>query len=358
MPDRSIDIVHRFNKTTPSLRNLLQGLNGVDEPWRINTHALRPNIPGNNRVSNGVEVGLYPAKATLTAARIKKRAPDIVIVHKTLDGGILNRISKRKTVEPLFANYSKVVYSTYDADYVRDRANAQYLFKNSDLVYATSKAIEQEAIKHTNKEKIKYIPPSVNTEFFTPEVSVSERYNSEKLAIGWIGNASVHQEELQYIANVVQQTDKDIVLRLLLGGSKLQSETRQQLQDTDIEIDIIEYVEWERVPEVINSFDVGLAPLIDTEFNRGRSSEKIREYMACGVPVIASDIGENKYLIPDNAGILIDNEIGRWVSAIEGLSSNQKQRRYGKRAREYTVEQYSIPVIANRIKSEFNSLFH
>jgi glycosyltransferase involved in cell wall biosynthesis len=56
-------------------------------------------------------------------------------------------------------------------------------------------------------------------------------------------------------------------------------------------------IDWLNEPMVYNliqTFDIGVAPLLDTEFNRAKSAFKLKQCLSCGIPVLASRIGENK----------------------------------------------------------------
>jgi glycosyltransferase involved in cell wall biosynthesis len=73
--------------------------------------------------------------------------------------------------------------------------------------------------------------------------------------------------------------------------------------------------------------------------------------MACGCPVIASDVGENPYLVPSDTGILV-NGTDDWLDAIEAMTDQSRRTKMGFRAREHVKEEYSLPVIASKIQAE------
>lgn len=345
------DVVHRRTNTTPSIKNLRQGLEASDVSDQISFHGIRPNAPSDNILSSGIEYGLMFPVGFWTATSLSSKS-DCLIIHKPLsllDSTILERV---------FLRFDKVVYSTYDAEYVEYPRSAKLLFKKSDLVYATSHAIVDTAQKYTSEDHIAYIPPSIDTEFFRPDRPIPQYLQTDSLVLGWVGNADIHDENLLHFLNNIypKELEEKFVFRILGGGS-IPNEIQNKLDDIELETDVIDFVPWEDVPRIIGSFDIGVAPLRDTPFNRGRSSEKIREYMACGVPVVASNVGENPYLIPKDGGRLVNNA-DEWNGAINFLSSSDKTRKImGKNAREHVVANYSIPAIANRINDEFEWLF-
>ena len=240
------------------------------------------------------------------------------------------------------------------------KKKTKYLFENADLIHVISHAIAAYAREYS--DDVTLIPPSVNTNFFT-QLSGKEIENiqysniDDGFTIGWIGNASNHINNLRYVIQILEELDNDmdITFRLLCGG-EIGDELYEEISSSQFNTDIIEWVPWSDVPKVINTFDVGLAPLKDTAFNRGRSSEKIREYMACGCPVIASNIGENPYLVPESAGFLVNSE-SEWADAIFTLMEEPEMcSNMGSNARKHVEENYSISVIADKLEDEITTI--
>jgi len=89
------------------------------------------------------------------------------------------------------------------------------------------------------------------------------------------------------------------------------------------------HVPIERLTQRLADFDVGLVPLADTPFNRGRSNVKAREYAAAGVPWLASPVGAYAHLGPDEGGLLVED--GEWLDALEELIAGRRER--GRRAK-------------------------
>ena len=68
-----------------------------------------------------------------------------------------------------------------------------------------------------------------------------------------------------------------------------------------------EFERWslEREVEQVLSFDIGLAPLADTEWERGKCGLKVLQYMACGIPVVASPVGVQRDFVERSGGGLL-----------------------------------------------------
>jgi len=366
MNGKRIDVVSRFPPDTTSLRNLLQGLRAVDEPWEVHRHQLRrPDLPGDNVVTAGVEHGCLTLSTLRTGLELRQNS-DLVVVHKPLQPDLLGRLSGRHVPGRVFLGCRPVVYATFDANYVHAPGRSRLLFERADLVYATSEAIASEASEHAPEDRVAYIPPSVDTERFTPDRPVPDRFDAEdELVLGWIGNVEPHEDNLGLVADALSAVDLEeavssgdpegVVLRFVYSGGEFPGDLRERLAATGARVELVGAVPHDRMPGVINGFDVGLAPLLDTPFDRGRSSEKVREYMACGVPVLASPVGEHHHMIPDDAGFLVADP-GDWERALATLSDRDVRREMGRAAREHAVEEYSIRTTAERIRSAFRDL--
>jgi glycosyltransferase involved in cell wall biosynthesis len=74
----------------------------------------------------------------------------------------------------------------------------------------------------------------------------------------------------------------------------------------------------DRLLDVERQFDVGLAPLLDTAFNRSRSNVKLKEYAAAGAAWLASPVGPYVDMGEREGGRLVDD--GAWFEAIEALA--------------------------------------
>ena len=108
-------------------------------------------------------------------------------------------------------------------------------------------------------------------------------------------------------------------------------------------VDVV-HVPWSEDTEVsiLNSFDVGIMPLFNDEWAKGKCAFKLIQYMACGVPVVASAVGANIDVVDDTCGFLADDE-DSWVDGLERLRSDAGLRqRMGASARLRIEREYSL----------------
>ncbi len=89
------------------------------------------------------------------------------------------------------------------------------------------------------------------------------------------------------------------------------------------------HIKWENINSSISelkTFDIGIMPLIKDQKTLGKCAFKIVEYMAAGIPVIASPIGENKIIIENNINGFLAKDNNDWFKKIMFLKNNKKVR--------------------------------
>lgn len=127
-----------------------------------------------------------------------------------------------------------------------------------------------------------------------------ERVN-KVFTIGWIGCFwGAHEQSLNKLF-FQALTDIDFPVRLVILGAR-NSEAGSKLSalfssQRNIEIHVPLDIDWfneEDIYRRIREFDVGISPLLDTEINRAKSAYKLKQYFSAGVPVLASELGENQ----------------------------------------------------------------
>nr|ELR5102481.1 glycosyltransferase [Providencia rettgeri] len=76
----------------------------------------------------------------------------------------------------------------------------------------------------------------------------------------------------------------------------------------------------------ISNFDIGIMPLFENDFEKGKCGYKIIQYFACKIPVVASPVGVNCTLIEQDNGFLCKTP-QEWSNALEQLIKNEELRK-------------------------------
>ena len=131
--------------------------------------------------------------------------------------------------------------------------------------------------------------------------------------IGWVGYYGAHRQSLtELFFPALYNIDFPLKLKLLGVSDKVEEQeiksyfkhNKNITVETPLDLD---WLDEHSIYEIITTFDIGVSPLIDNEFNRGKSAFKLKQCMSCGVPVLGSSVGENKAFLQDGInGYLCD----------------------------------------------------
>jgi glycosyltransferase involved in cell wall biosynthesis len=106
----------------------------------------------------------------------------------------------------------------------------------------------------------------------------------------------------------------------------------------------------------ISNFDVGVMPLPDSEWARGKCGYKLIQYMACGIPVVASNVGANIDIVTPDVGYLVNNT-KEWVSSLLKLFNNNELRKnMGISARRRIEAHYSLDANTEKLSKLINQI--
>jgi glycosyltransferase involved in cell wall biosynthesis len=190
------------------------------------------------------------------------------------------------------------------------------------------------------------IPTPVDTDRFVPGAPVREPI------IGWTGTKG----SLKYLHDI--EPELAAVLREIPQARlRIICDARPDL--SEISPDRVEFVPWSASIEVaaMQGMALGIMPLQDTPWARGKCSFKMLSYMACGLPVVVSPVGMNREVLKQGDLGLAAGTSEAWVDALIDLLRDPDMRhRMGQEGRRVAVEKYSTrclaPVLA-RALAEF-----
>jgi len=244
------------------------------------------------------------------------------------------------------------LYDFDDAFYLKYRSGRMGAFKkilgdkfgrvitSAAGVTAGSRALHDYAVSFNSQSKL--LPTVVDTARYVPRPKV----RSGTLTVGWVGSPST-EIHLELVARPLSQLASEGRVRVVVIGGKAPS-----IQNAEV---VVAAWREDKEVEAINTFDIGIMPLLDNEFSRGKCAFKLVQYMACGVPVVASRVGANVDVIQGPCGMLVRTEED-WLNALRWLRDRPNERAdMGSYARQRIEEHFSLrrnlPLLADSLLS-------
>jgi glycosyltransferase involved in cell wall biosynthesis len=193
--------------------------------------------------------------------------------------------------------------------------------------------------KHSRK--IHLLPTAVDARFWRPALS---KARSGRRFIGWIGTASnlPYLEAIEGALAIVLKALTDVDLLVVSNEAPTFANLPHHR---------VIYKPWSESTEIadIQSMSLGLMPLTDSLWARGKCSFKMLQYMACGVPAVVSPVGMNSEVAAMGGAVTAGSE-SEWVDALVALLSNERLHgALSVQARSTVVEHYSTELIATRL---------
>jgi glycosyltransferase involved in cell wall biosynthesis len=251
---------------------------------------------------------------------------------------------------PYIVDYDDAIFHNYDLNnrkiiYYALGGKIKTIMKDAALVIAGNEYIAKYA-KNARAARIEIIPTVIDLKRY----NIGNRLPKKTFTIGWIGSPST-TKFLQIVEPVLKQFCKDVQSRIVLIGSGSISFGEAQ----------IEIRSWSEPTEVsdIQSFDVGIMPLYDGPWEQGKCGYKLIQYMACGIPVISSNVGINKEIVDNGLNGFLASKPEDWMDALKTLYNNPELRvKFGDAGRKKVESKYSIqvtsPIIGKLIKGVAN----
>ncbi len=252
----------------------------------------------------------------------------------------------------------KIIFDFDDAVYLHSPWKTKILVKLANVVIVGSHSLANWA-KEYNKN-VCIIPTSID---FACYSRFSKEYGRGKkeIILGWVGNAVDHYNNLKILKPVFRDLiNQKINFSLVLVGSLSCQKVYDLFTMDGLKVEFVDSLDWSRegvVPAIIQKFDIGLMPLKDNEWNRGKCAFKAVEYMACGVPVVISAVGENNYLVQDGKNGFLSETTEEWVHKIKMLYDNRNLlKKIGKAGQKTVKARYSYEASISTLRRILNNL--
>jgi glycosyltransferase involved in cell wall biosynthesis len=196
--------------------------------------------------------------------------------------------------------------------------------------------------------QVAVIPTTIDTDVY--RVRPLEDTHDRPVSIGWTGSYSTVQH-LDILRRVLSSLRRRHAFRLVVIGTHA------------YKIDGVDVVTkpWNADSEVedLQEFDIGIMPLPDDNWSRGKCGLKLLQCMAIGVPVVGSPVGVNSEIIQDGIQGFLASTEEEWIARLSLLIRDAAlRRRLGMAGRQRVEECYSARVWVPRVRSILEEVAH
>ena len=217
------------------------------------------------------------------------------------------------------------------------------IIKASDMVFAGNQYLSDYASQFSTNVKI--VPTTIDTHEYQ---RIAQPY--DKVVIGWSGSVTTIQHfnfAIPFLEKIKQKYGDKVEIRVM-GDPNYRHESLD-----------IKGIGWSKAEEIpyLSTYDIGIMPLPDDEWAKGKCGLKGLQYMALEIPTIMSPVGVNSDIITDGENGYLASTVEEWEEKLKDLIDNPERRvKLGKAGRQTVVDHYSVTSQRDRYVQYFNKV--
>jgi len=245
---------------------------------------------------------------------------------------------------PYLVDYDDAVYHRYDShpNYLIRRLLGN---KISNIMHSASCVVTgneylAEYARRAGAKRIEIIPTVVDLNLYSFPFPI-QKVSKTDFTIGWIGSP-ITSRYLKIIESALIEICKNGRTKIVIIGS-------DKIKINDVNLETRQWNENREVEE-LKKIDVGIMPLPDNLWERGKCGYKLVQYMACYKPVVASPVGINRTLVSHGKDGFLASNANEWISALKSLRENAKLRKnMGLAGRRKVEKKYCVQVRISKL---------
>ena len=293
--------------------------------------------------------GEWYAKAVAIGAGFRRRVADaaharrydLVLVHRESGpvGPAWIERALRAAAIPYVFDFDDAIYlpaasaANQKFAWLKGHRKVANVVQGAAMVLAGNHDLAGWAARFTGNVEV--VPTTIDTDRYVR----AERPREPQLCIGWSGSPPtiVHLKLLEPVLRELQR-ERAIAIRII-GDASYRMDGA-----------VIQALPWKADSEIhdLSRIDIGVMPLPDDEWSRGKCGLKALQYMALGIPTVLSPVGVNREIARDGAAILASTH-AEWVEALRTLIDDQALRsRVGVAGRARVEQEYSVHAVLPR----------
>lgn len=212
----------------------------------------------------------------------------------------------------------------------------------ADLVFAGNEYLADAACRHTNPKKVQVLPTCVDPARYRPAQHADRR----PTRLVWIGSSSTVRtlDEARDLLEAIGRAIPGTVLRVICDRFP-------QFQNLEVEP-----APWSEATETddLVAADIGISWVPDDAWSRGKCGLKVLQYMAAGLPVVASPVGVHRQMVDQGPGFLAAS-VDDWIETLRRLAADPRLRQtMGREGRHRLEREFHVdtwgPVLAEKLQ--------
>ena len=264
---------------------------------------------------------------------------DTVVVQKRLFKAADLRLIRRHSHRLVYDVDDAVMFNSQGKRERRRQSRFSAIVRVADTVICGNCYLADQVDR--NSKHVVIVPTAVDTERFRPRL---RQPHDGPVTIGWTGSRSSNRH-LNRLFPILAQLAGRIQVRFM-------SDTMNDLDLKRLGDVPFTFVPWSAEVEIseTSNFDIGVMPLSDDPWTRGKCGFKALQYMALGIPAVCSPVGVNSEIIEHGRNGFLPRSPDEWLSVLIDLVDNPGlQTQIGNAGRQRVEEAYALSVQAPRM---------
>ena len=277
------------------------------------------------------------------AELLRSRQYDLIWLEKELFPWLpaIVEICVRRSGIPYVVDYDDAIFHRYDTHpnplvrtFLAHKIDA--VMRRAAMVVTGNDYLADRA-RSAGAKRIEYLPTVIDLNRY----EIRREHEGNPFTVGWVGT-QVTVNYLNKAASALADVAAKRWVKIVAVGPQ-----RMILDNLPIEV-----LPWSEETEVerICDFDVGIMPLHDDLWERGKCGYKLIQYMACGIPVIASPVGVNRKIVEHGCNGFLASTHSEWVNYLLILADDRRlARQMGEAGRGKVEREYCLQVTAPKL---------
>lgn len=256
---------------------------------------------------------------------------------------------RKKSKKVLFDLDDAIMYRSSSSPHPHSlsrRLKFRWMVKGSDVVTVGNPFLKNEVLRVDRAKKVFVIPTSIDMNLYPQRKEISHR---QEIVLGWIGTKAnlKYLKRLESVFETIRQRFPQVKLKIVSNDFYDSSSLPLIKKPWKLEDENRDLI----------SFDIGLMPLSDDPWSKGKCGLKIIQYLSVGVPVVCTPVGMNSDIVKDGENGFWAMNHQEWVDRLSILIQNPELRyQMGLKGIETVEKEYSLTVTSEKFYQVLQSL--